>query len=312
MSTDQPEFAPLVEEALRWERMRDSDPYDRSARENLAELLFRLFKDEHPVGTIPRGQRIVLLMSGSFPTPTMVAWYFENLERLLEGRPRLPSPGQAILGLGSGRCGSTSLTAMLAAIEGSCATHENPPLIYWKPENAQLDFHMRRFRLLAEFFPLVFDASHWWLWAIDRFFTEFPNGRAIGLHRDAETCAQSFMRVKGQGRGSFNHWVAPGNGIWCTNYWDPTYPTYPLPENADADPDAAKAQLIVRYVEEYNNALFALRERLPEKVMLIRTEELALPTVQEKMFDFIGRRGSVPPLVLNAGTVDDGARTFRL
>jgi hypothetical protein len=29
------------------------------------------------------------------------------------------------------------ISAMLAAIEGSCVTHENPPLIYWKPENAQ-------------------------------------------------------------------------------------------------------------------------------------------------------------------------------
>jgi hypothetical protein len=73
--------------------------------------------------------------------------------------------------------------------------------------------------------------------------------------------------VKGQGLGSTNHWVAPGNGIWRANHWDPTYPTYPVPENADQDPDAARAQLIVRYVEEYNNELLALRERLPEKVV---------------------------------------------
>jgi len=107
-------------------------------------------------------------------------------------------PGQIVLGLGSGRCGSTSLSALLGAIEGSCATHENPPLIYWRPEKAQLDFHMRRFKLLSEFFPLVFDASHWWLRAIDRFFTDFPNGKAIGLHRYSQTCAVLCAR-KGTG-----------------------------------------------------------------------------------------------------------------
>jgi len=165
--------------------------------------------------------------------------------------------------------------------------------------------------LLAEFFPLVFDASHWWLRAIDRFFLEFPNGKVMGLHRDPQTCAHSFARVKGRGRGSFNHWVPPINGVWRTNFWDPTYPTYSLPKNAAEDPDAARAQLIVRYVEEYNNELFALHERLPEKVMLIPTEELALPAVQEKLFDFVGLRGSTPRLRLNAGTIDDGAQARR-
>jgi hypothetical protein len=293
-----------------WERLRDFDPYDRSTRENLAEFQFSLYQDQYAVGTIARSRFILVAMSGSFPTPTLVAAYFENLERILEARPRQPFPGQVIIGLGSGRCGSTSLSKVLASIEDSCSTHESPPMIYWNPEDEQLNFHMRRFKLLAEFFPLVFDASHWWLRATDRFFTEFPNGKAIGLHRDTQTCAQSFARVKGQGRGSLNHWVAPGNDIWRTNYWDPAYPAYSLPENANEDPDTARAQLIVRYVEEYNNELFALRERLPEKVMLIRTEELALPTVQQKTFDFVGLRGSISGPVLNAGTRDDGVEMF--
>jgi len=312
METIQPEFKPLVEQQQRWERARDLDPYDRRAREKLAVVQFKLFWDRHPVGTVARSRLILLLISRSFPTPTLATAYFENLDRMLGMRPRLQTPGQIVLGLGSGRCGSTSLSALLGAIEGSCATHENPPLIYWRPEKAQLDFHMRRFKLLSEFFPLVFDASHWWLRAIDRFFTEFPNGKAIGLHRDTQTCAQSFARVKGQGRGSINHWVAPGNGVWCTNYWDPTYPTYPLPKTARADPDTARAQLIERYIQEYNTKLFALRDRLPGNVMLIPTEELALPVVQEKMFDFVGLRGTARPLMLNAGTVDDAGQMHRL
>jgi hypothetical protein len=312
MPTNRPHIELLAEEAQRWIGVRDFDPYDRSARENLAEAQFRLCNDQCAVGTIARSRLILRLLAESFPTPTLVAAYFENLEHLLDGRPRQPLPGQVILGLGSGRCGSTSLSAILAAIEGSCATHENPPQIYWNPENEQLYFHMRRFKLLAEFFSLVFDASHWWLKAVDRFFAEFPNGKAIGLHRDLETCVQSFVRIKGQSWGSLNHWVAPGNGIWRANFWDPTDPIYSLPDNANEDPDTARARLIARYVVEYNNELFALRERFPDRVMLIRTEELVLPSIQEAMFDFVGLRSSPSRLVLNAGTKDDGAEAFRL
>jgi hypothetical protein len=153
--------------------------------------------------------------------------------------------------------------------------------------------------MLTNFFSLIFDASHWWLPAIDRFFKEFPDGKAIGLYRDTRACVQSFARTKGQGKGAFNHWVASKNGIWSANNWDPTYPTYEIPEHASDDPDAARAQLMTRYVEEYNHELFTLAKRNRRKMMLIRTEELADPGVQENMFEFIGQRANLPSMLLN-------------
>jgi hypothetical protein len=302
----------LIDEARQWERVRDHDPYNQLARENLAELLYRIFYQGYELGSIDQSRQILMHISASFPTPTMSAAYFQNLERLLERGRRQLFPGQIILGLGAGRCGSTTLSHMLATFDGSCATHENPPLIYCNPKKEQLEFHFRRFRLLTKFFTLVFDASHWWLWAIDHFFKEFPEGKAIGLYRDTRGCVQSFARVKGQGTGAFNHWVASGNGVWCANNWDPTYPTYETPENASDDPDAARALLMTRYVEEYNHKLFALANRNPRKVMLIRTEELADPGVQEDMFEFIGQRAKLPSMLLNRGTLEDGAETLRL
>jgi hypothetical protein len=216
----------LIGEARQWERVRDKDPYNQPARENLAELLYRIFYQGYELGSIDQSKQILMHISASFPTPTMSAIYFQNLERILARRRRQLFPSQIVLGLGAGRCGSTTLSHMLASFHDSCATHENPPLIYCNPEKEQLEFHFRRFRLLAKFFTLVFDASHWWLWAIDRFFEEFPYGKAIGLYSDTQACVQSFARVKGQGKGALNHWVAPGNGIWCANNWDRTYPTY--------------------------------------------------------------------------------------
>lgn len=120
------------------------------------------------------------------------------------------------------------------------------------------------------------------------------------------------MQIKGLSWGSVNHWVASGNGIWRANFWDPTYPTYPLPQNSDQDPDAVKQGLIARYVEDYNTALFALSERLPKNVLLVRTEELSRPTVQKTIFDFLGFRGEISQVILNIGTKNDGAEAYRL
>ena len=58
---------------------------------------------------------------------------------------------------------------------------------------------MRRFMLLAEYFSLVSDVSHWWLNAIDSFFKYFPDGKVVGVIRDVDECTKSFMRIRGYG-----------------------------------------------------------------------------------------------------------------
>jgi len=296
----------LSAEAQRLQGMRRIDPYDRATCENLAEVLFDIYREQHPMGTLARGRHLLEIIGLSFPTPRLTAAYFENLERMLEGKQRRSVPGRIILGLGTGRCGSSTLTAILATIQGSCCTHENPPLINWNPLEDQVRFHAARLELLAGFFSLVFDASHWWLNAIGELFSRFPQAKAIGLWRDVEPCVQSFMTVKGFGWGSINHWVAPSNRIWCSNFYDPTYPIYPIPEISETNPDAGKRAVLARYVRDYNDQLQKLAARAPEKILLIRTDNLSQTTVQERIFTFVGLRGEPSKIVLNAGKVGDG------
>jgi hypothetical protein len=286
----------------------DYDPYDRTVRETLAEREFAPYRGEPAPGTIARSRLILDIIQETFPTEELSKAYFENLDILLRYRQPLRTPGRIALGIGSGRSGSTSLAAMLATIVGSCCTHENPPLISWTPEPEEVEFHLRRFRRLAAYHPLVADVSHWWLNVIDRFFAEFPEARVVGTYRAVESCAGSFLRIKGSGRGSYNHWVPYGNGIWAAARWDPAYPTYPVPEHAAFDPDGAKLELITRYVQEYNDAMHALAQRLPAKVMLVHTENLDDDAVQNAIFDFVGSQGTVARTHLNVGTTDDGKR----
>jgi hypothetical protein len=286
----------------------DYDPFDISARGRLGEQMFALRNKELPRGTIDRGRSILQIIEHSFPTPTLTAAYFENLELLLQSHKVRPTAGQIVVGLGTGRSGSTSLTAMLATVEASCSTHENPPLISWTPNPEELEFHVRRLKLLSHYFSLVADVSHWWLNALDHVFAQLPGAKAVGLCRDLERCTESFMKMKGFGRGSYNHWAPYGNGIWAAAQWDPTYPTYPVPQNAGRDPDGAKYQLISRYAREYNERLRDFAAVRPKEVLLISTEDLSNAAAQETIFEFVGMRGRRTSAMLNVDTMADGRK----
>jgi hypothetical protein len=292
-------------------RQRDAsdtsyDPYDRAALQAHADESFHSREREQPLGTIGRSQLLLQIIETGYPTPTLEDAYFANLDLLLRGRDKLGTPGRLAIGLGSGRSGSTTLAALLASVEGACCTHENPPVIFWQPDQAQTEFHVRRFRLLCEYYSLVADVSHWWLNALDTFFEHFPDSRAVALVRDADDCAKSFMRIKGYGRGSMNHWVSHGSGIWVANVWDPAYPSYSVPSFAWDEPDRAKLDVIRRYVLEYNDQLAAVARRLPDRVLLLRTEELSRPATQKQIFDFISMQGRIAKLKLNVRDVSDG------
>jgi hypothetical protein len=310
MSQEQSGIAAHTAEAHHWAARRSADPYDQGARENLARVLFAMQRDRFPLGTVERGQHLLSIIGDAFPIAPVRAAYFENLERLLTTKPQRTAPGTVVLGVGSGRCGSTTLTALIASVADSVATHENPPLVYWEPLAEQTDFQFERLTRLAERFALVFDASHWWLNLAEVFLARFPGGKIVGLHRETEACARSFLARKALGRGSINHWAPPGNRIWRTNIWDPAYPTYPLPAGAETDPDDAKLAAIRRYVQEYNERLQTHATAAPTRVLLLRTEELADPRVQERLFAFLGVTGKTSSAVLNASTVADGSRHY--
>jgi hypothetical protein len=118
------------------------------------------------------------------------------------------------------------------------------------------------------------------------------------------------MKIKGLGAGSCNHWVPYGNGIWPAERWDATYPSYDVPPDAWRNPDSAKFELIMRYVQEYNEAMRARVARFPDRVMLIKTERLNDAAVQNAIYDFVGLTGVACRTQLNVGTTDDG-RKFR-
>jgi len=283
------------------------DPNDKRSCERLAERLFSEQDCLGNLGSAERGRNLLRIIGDSYPTEPLTNAYFTNLLALLDGRPKLAEPGSVLIGLGTGRCGSTTLASFLADLPGACSTHENPPLIFWRPESEQIQFHLRRFSILVNYFQLVSDCSHWWLNVAPDVFDMFPSARFIGLVREPTACANSFMAIKKFGHGSYNHWVPFANAPWIPAHWDPTYPTYDAPSDSYRNADRAKRALILRYIHEYNVKLTELASAFPDRFIVLQTEELNLPSSLQKISEFVGIRGGFPTRALkrNANSISD-------
>jgi hypothetical protein len=195
---------------------------------------------------------------------------------------------------------------MLGTVPNSCCTHETPPQIFWEPRSEQVAFHIKRFRMLSNYYSLVADVSHWWLNSIEQIFDQIPKAKAIGLIRDHDECATSFMRVAGVGKGSYNPWTTPRNGVWRSGHWDPSYPSYSPPSYSAKSPDLAKLELITRYVNEYNAQLENLAQDEPDRVRLVRTEDLGREAVQREIFQISQSQGQYATWKLNVGGTSEG------
>jgi hypothetical protein len=288
--------------------MRRLDPYDRRMREQLGDVLFEKHQAGFPLGSVERARFLLKIIHNSFPTVRLSTGYFDNLEVLLGNRCALDCKGQVILGLGTGRCGSTSLSAAFRNVATALSTHENPPMIFWQPQREQMEFHMKRLALLCRYYPVVFDAAHWWLNAIDAFFESFPQGKVVGLHRGMESCVTSFLGLKGVEPGTPNHWALPNNGIWGPNIWDPCYPSYAVPQGLESDLYRAKGTQIQWYVDSYNRQLYELARARPDQVMLISTESLDQPQVAKRLAEFTGVQISIPARRYNAVALESEAQ----
>jgi hypothetical protein len=270
-------------EELLW-RAYCAYPYDHALGEYLANWLYDHHQRRFAPGTVERGNFLMQVLERSCPSPRLTGAYFENLGAVLEQAPQRAQAGQVVLGLGAGRCGSTTLAAILHTVEGAISTHECPPFLHWVPLPLELQFHLRRFEMFRRHAPLVADCAHWWINSLDQVFQAFPASKAIGLVRETEACVRSWMKVSS---ADVNHFVPAHNRIWSPDRWDPLYPHYDLPEAARQDPTAAKETLVRRYILEYNERLMSLAARMPDRVLLLATEELDFPSTRARISDFL-------------------------
>jgi len=208
--------------------------------------------------------------------------------------------GRLLLGLGTGRSGSTTLAKLWREQEDCYCSHEHPPRLAWKADSTRLTFHANRFNLLLDDYKYVGDVSHWWLPYIDILMERYDNVRVVVLKRDRKATVDSFLKIKGgNNKGAINHWVDHDGSFWGNNTWDECYPSY--------DKSTMK-EAIEQYWDDYYDTVDSLTQRYPLSIKLFSTEKLSDPDTQEKLLSFCGFTSPKlkTDLYLNKGDALDG------
>lgn len=189
-----------------------------------------------------------------------------NTFLMILGGYRDASNAPLVFGLGTGRSGSTSLTAGLLKIKNTYFSHEHPSLVPWQNGEEIVEWHIKRMKSLSAHYSLVGDVSHWWLPYVEHILSIHPNSYFIITKRDRSATIGSFLKIKGGGaKGSINHWVKHDGTFFKRNLWDICYPKF--------SPHLGLEGSLKMYWDEYYRQALRLQELFPKNVLNIDIED---------------------------------------
>ena len=212
--------------------------------------------------------------------------------------------GTLIVGIGTGRSGSTTLTQLLNKQQNALFSHEHPSRLSWKKNQSRFNFHQKRFDLLLNKFNFAGDVSHWWLPYLDDILQMYKNVRVVALKRDCQSTVESFLRIKGGvGKGAINHWIEHDGKFWTKNIWDECYPSFKTKSMEKA---------IEQYWTEYYDQVEKLIGKYPNSIRLFSTESLSEHNTQKDMLSFCGfnKPRVIENLHLNKDSIQDGNQIY--
>lgn len=185
---------------------------------------------------------------------------------------------QMVVGIGTGRCGTVSLHALLNRQPGVHITHEQLPLLPWNSAPNILEKKLAQ--ILKRRTAIVGDIATSWLPYVRDVLSKEPSAKFVCLQRDRNATVQSFV-VKMKGRK--NHWLLHDGKSWKKDRrWDPCFPKYDTPELALA---------IGWYWDDYYRQVDLLCAEFPDNVRKWQTEQaLDSPQGVKELLSFIGVR----------------------
>ena len=167
---------------------------------------------------------------------------------------------QLIISIGTGRCGSVSLSKFLSAQEyvsvlheGRLDSHKIRKLIKWGNDEKNL-FEWLEFLLSLDGNKFVGDTGMYYLPYIEQIIDKYPKVKIIVMEREKEEVVKSYIK-KTTGR---NHWFDHDGKEWDKDdKWDPCYPKYDI---------VNKEKALEKYWEDYKSQTDNLILKFPDKI----------------------------------------------
>lgn len=180
-----------------------------------------------------------------------------------------------MFGLGTGRCGTKSLAALLSWQDDADVQHERfESAIAWAKSEDQVHAFLDACAARPDR-ALVGDVAFYYLPYIEMILARRPDARFIALQRRRATTIDSYMQWT-EGR---NHWMKHNGTRWRHDEWDKCYPKYRA---------RTKAGALRRYWDDYYRTFEQLRRRYPNNLRRFRVESLNTEAGQRAILDFVG------------------------
>lgn len=188
-------------------------------------------------------------------------------------------PVQYILGLGTGRCGSATLSTLLDQQKGICCFHEGE---YMPWDRDIVAFYQSIVRLLNKATESrIGNVAFYWKNYLPEIFRDLLNPKVIVLKREKEKVVESFASLY----QDKNHWSTPGGKNWDGRDPQDAPIALMMPKY-----DLNKKDAIAQYWEEYYNdgAIDYYLNMFPQNIMLMASEDFWLgEDAQKRIFDFL-------------------------
>ena len=188
---------------------------------------------------------------------------------------------QLIISIGTGRCGSVSLSKFLSAQEyvsvlheGRLDSHKKRKLIKWGNDEDNL-FEWIEFLLSLDENKFVGDTGMYYLPYVEQIIDKYPEVKIIVMERDKEEVVKSYIK-KTTGR---NHWFDHDGKEWDKDdKWDPCYPKYDI---------SNKEKALEKYWEDYKSQTDNLILKFPDKIKKWTIQSLNTLNGKNEILNFL-------------------------
>lgn len=226
---------------------------------------------------------------------------------------------ELIFGLGSGRCGTTSLAALLNRQPDVCCFHElAPSVMAWEGAEATVGSLLRDFGAIGEGGPrwvtadrvvperetglarlgaleqvtALGDVASYYLPYVAFILEQAPGARFPVLRRDRDETVRSFVRKLTDHGGRVkrrwweppqvrNHWLPRADKRWVSDLiWDKNFPGYDLPDGSGLE------DYVARYYDDYYARVGALEEAFPESLRVFGLEHMTTRAGRAEILEF--------------------------
>jgi len=188
-----------------------------------------------------------------------------------------------VIGFGTGRCGTKSLSAFLSNQPNTRVTHESRFLAHLWYDDRDISFN--HFWDVLHRVPMDFygDVSFNHLPYVERLAVRSAAIKLIYLEREPDATVNSFYEWTGKNEFPVNHWLNEMHtpGQYIQSNFDKLFPKY---DKYTRD----KKTAIALYVKDYHNQARRLIEKYPDRIFKLKLAQLNDDHKLNELLDWLG------------------------